>query len=188
MGIFCNKIPKLCQLILSKYYECSQNAPLIIKALQSSVSKKVMQQRSRIWVGVKVSQLLLQICYYQELGIYVLIIIIPVFLLYVHFLLLFFQYLFCFVLCVCSKTSTIFNNCLLWEMGCSTSQSCYNYFKDSQCIPSFSEIKIEHRSKQLPWSYSWLTFTLMPELELSWPVKEELINLCFAFRLKECSH
>ncbi|CAM6050722.1 unnamed protein product [Sphagnum compactum] len=28
----------------------------------------------------------------------------------------------------------------------------------------------------------------MHELELSWPVKEELINLCFAFRLKECSH
>lgn len=55
-------------------------------------------------------------------------------------------------------------------------------------IPSFSEIKIEHRSKRLPWSYSWLTFTLMHELELSWPVKEELINLCFAFRLKECSH
>lgn len=139
MGIFCNKIPKLCQLILSKYYECSQNAPLIIKALQSSASKKVMQQRSRIWVGVKVSpsQLWLQICYYQELGIYVLIIIIPVFLLNVHFLLLFFQYLFCFVLGVCSKTSTIFNNCLLWEMGCSTCQSCYNYFKDSQCNPKF---------------------------------------------------
>ncbi len=102
MGIFCNKIPNLCQLILSKYYECSQNAPLIIKALQSSASKKVMQQRSWIWVGVKVSpsQLLLQICYYQELGTYVLIIIIPVFLLYVHFLLLFFQYLFCFLLFV----------------------------------------------------------------------------------------
>jgi len=28
----------------------------------------------------------------------------------------------------------------------------------------------------------------MHELELSWPVKEELINLCFAFRLKECSY
>ncbi len=140
MGIFCNKIPNLCQLILSKYYECSQNTPLIIKALQSSASKKVMQQRSWIWVGVKVSpsELLLQICYYQELGTYVLIIIIPVFLLYVHFLLLFFQYLLCFLLCVCSKTSTIFNNCLLWEMGCSTCQSCYNYFKHSQCNPQVS--------------------------------------------------